>query len=209
MKYLLIILLSCTVILAENTDEIIKQIQEKYKKINSFQGVFRQVNIWSELNKWRALNGKIYVSEPNKLLLEYIHPKGQFLLSTGDFIYLYSPVNKQVMKFSTNKLEYGLRFKDLIYKYPEESDVTYVGSEKIDGRICKKLFLVPRNEKTDFVKMEIWVGTDSIIYRIAYEDDTESKIVYTFSDIIINPKLDSKHFEFRLPSGAKIIDKSE
>jgi outer membrane lipoprotein carrier protein len=208
--FVLTLFLLSGLLYAEDADTIIKKAQAKYDKVRSFEADFTQLNLWTELDSRKTTKGKIYVLEPNRLLLDYSLPQGQFLLCDGDYIYLYSPSNKQVVKFNVTKLDYNLRFKDLIYKYPEESDVSSDGKETVSGTQCHKLTLIPREGKADFVKLEIWIGViDLLIHQVAYQDDSDNKIIYTFTNIKINPGLGSGRFVFKKPSGAKIIDKSE
>jgi len=210
MASIVTLLLLYGLLLGEDADTIIKKAQARYNRITSFEANFTQLNLWTELESRKTTRGKIYVLEPNRLLLDYSLPTGQFLLCDGDYIYLYSPSNKQVVKFNVTRLDYNLRFKDLIYKYPQESDVSSDGKETISSVQCHKLTLIPREGKADFVKLEIWIGvSDLLIHQVAYQDDSDNKIIYTFSNITVNPGFGASRFVFRKPSGAKIIDKSE
>lgn len=99
-------------------------------------------------------------------------------------------------------LGFGSSGKDLAANY----EISAEGQEKVDGRECTKLNLVPKNPEAlkRLNKIEMWVPNDAAypIQQKFYAPSANYRIV-VYSNINLKPSIKGKQLELKLPSGVK------
>ena len=182
-------------------NEVIDFIQKDYKSIKTFQANFIQTNVWPELDKIRITKGRIFVRYPESVLLYYTKPKGQFVLISKEKLYIFSPKNKQLDKYSNNKG--NINFYYFIYKLPKEAkEIKWDKSEEN----FYHLIFYSNEDNNDFERLEIWFEKKKpIIKKIKIIDDSDSYVVYEFNNIKLNKKVSPNKFKLNIPKDAKII----
>jgi len=134
------------------------------------------------------------------------------LYKNGQLAY-YQPVAKQetILSAGANRAEYdsllatgfGATSKDLISGW----DVTFQGTEAIDGIQTAKLDLVPRlsNIRSNISKLTIWVDLtrDISLKQVMVQPDGDSRTV-TYSNIRYNTHVSSSLFTLKVANGTQV-----
>jgi outer membrane lipoprotein carrier protein len=186
---------------AQDAQEIIKNVQDKYKDIKDAKATFSLSESFSG-GKSSSAGGTIMIKKENKYKIK----TDKFILITdGSTSWSYTPSKKQVVidnykddgnTFSPNKY---------LFNYPENFYSDLSGEEKVNKKDCYVLKLTPRN-KGNIKSAKVWVDkTESLIRKITITT-SESTKTYTLKTITLDPGLASSEFTFTPPSGVEVID---
>ncbi len=79
-------------------EDVVALVQQKYKAVNSVEADFVQTNYIASLNQSREFSGKIFLEKPNLFNMEVSHPAKQRQTFDGQYLWVYTPANNQVLK---------------------------------------------------------------------------------------------------------------
>lgn len=197
--------ITSTLFAGEDAQSIIKKIQNKYKKTESFTFNFDYQFKWKLTGQQQSLQGKLYFKKENNIRYEL----GQQLnITNGEVVWQYSDVNNQVIIDKLKKNSKSLFMpKYFLFDYLEKFIAEVIKVEMIQGRQTYVLKLDPR-DKDDFVQsMKIWVPADTwITEKIEYTDLEGNSISYAFTHVEVDRILDPKLFNFQVEQGMEVID---
>lgn len=197
--------ITANVFAGEDAQSIIKKIQNKYKKTESFTFDFDYQFKWKLTGQQQSLQGKLYFKKENNIRYEL----GQQLnITNGEVVWQYSDLNNQVIIDKLKKNSKSLFMpKYFLFDYLEKFIAEVIKVEMIQGRQIYVLKLDPR-DKDDFVQsMKIWVPADTwITEKIEYTDLEGNSILYTFIHVEVDRALDPKLFNFQVEQGMEVID---
>jgi outer membrane lipoprotein-sorting protein len=189
----------------EDAQSIIKKVQNKYKKTDSFSFSFDYQFKWKLTGQQQSLQGKLFFKKENNIRYEL----GQQLnITNGEVVWQYSELNNQVIIDKLKKNSKSLFMpKYFLYDYLEKFIAEVIKVEMVKGRQIFVLKLDPR-DKDDFVLgMKIWVPADTwITERIEYMDLEGNSISYVFTHIEVDRPMDMKLFNFQVEPGMEVID---
>src|SRR5689334_12837885 len=134
---------------------------------------------------------------------QYSSPKGKLFLSDGKFVYLITPDSNKVQKmkaketedmraplaFLLGRLHFEKDFQNFQSR-PEGQDL-WVSAE-------------PKSPDLPYTKVEFQVTPQFQIRRVRVTGQDLSVLDFQFDQEKLNPPLDSKLFQFQLPSGAMV-----
>jgi len=186
--------------------DVIKQIQKTYGG-GSFSAAFEQTSTLKAMDITDTASGRAYFLEPGMMRWEYTAPEPQQIITNGTKLWIYKPLEHQVMVGDAPALfgdGQGVNFLAAISTIEEKSSVT-IDPERT-GQDVLALKLVPNSRTADLAVIYIYVlkksGLIQAIETInTYEDST--RIV--FSDIRLGDKIDPALFSFEPPSDADIM----
>lgn len=197
--------LTLNVFAGEDAQSVIKKVQNKYKKTDSFVFNFDYHFKWKLTGQHQDLQGKLYFKKENNIRYEL----GQQLnITNGEVVWQYSELNNQVLIDKLKKNSKSLFMpKYFLFDYLEKFIAEVVKVDIIKGRQVYVLKLDPR-DKDDFVQsMKIWVPSDTwVTERIEYTDLEGNTISYEFTHIETDRVLDPKLFSFQVEQGMDVID---
>ena len=136
----------------------------------------------------------------------------------GDTFYVIDHANKKgyedmdpgVMGSMGNALR-GIGLMELVHPAPFddelESELTYLGTEEVDGVLCDKVNVVytgGRGESTWFIAQEDHLPRRRV--RHFKTPQGEGAIQITISELNTGPKIDSSQFTMTLPEGYEAVD---
>lgn len=186
---------------AQDAQEIIKNVQDKYRDIKDAKATFSLSESFSG-GKSSSASGTLMIKKENKYKIK----TDKFTLVTdGATSWSYTPSKKQVVvdyykddgnTFSPNKY---------LFNYPENFYSDLSGEEKVNKKDCFVLKLTPR-KKGNIKSAKVWVDkTESLIRKITITT-SESTKTYTLKTITLDPGLATSEFTFTPPSGVEVID---
>lgn len=197
--------LTLNVFAGEDAQSVIKKVQNKYKKTDSFVFNFDYHFKWKLTGQHQDLQGKLYFKKENNIRYEL----GQQLnITNGEVVWQYSELNNQVLIDKLKKNSKSLFMpKYFLFDYLEKFIAEVVKVDIIKGRQVYVLKLDPR-DKDDFVQsMKIWVPSDTwVTEKIEYTDLEGNTISYEFTHVETDRVLDPKLFSFQVEQGMDVID---
>jgi outer membrane lipoprotein carrier protein len=191
--FILIFVISC--LAQEKGKDFLEIVQKKYKSINDLSADFKQ-----SLNGKTNLNGKIFISQGNKLRLEL---KNSTIISDGTIFWNYNKGQKKVVINNVSVSDpSSFSIDKFIYDYPSKSIVTLEKEDNLDV-----LILVPRKDNDmNFKKTKIWINRDNLIMRVSIENLSGTMTTLQFLNYKLNQNLPESKFTFSPPEGTNIID---
>lgn len=209
MKYLIVSLIALSGVWAQGKSEdaqsVIRKVQNKYKKTDSFSFSFDYRFKWKLTGKSQSAQGKLFFKKENNIRYEL----GQQLnITNGESVWQYSEVNNQVIIDKLKKNSRSLFMpKYFLYDYLEKFIAEVIKTETINGRLVYVLKLDPR-DRDDFVQsMKIWVPSDTwITQKIEYADLEGNQVTYEFTHVEIDQPMNMSLFTFTPETGMDVID---
>lgn len=202
---MLFVLMTQAAYAGEDAQSIIKKVQSKYKKTDSFTFLFDYHFKWKLTGKSQDLQGKMYFKKENNIRYEL----GQQLnITNGETVWQYSEGNNQVIIDKLKKNSKSLFMpKYFLFEYLDKFIAEVLGVDMVKGRAVYVLKLDPR-DKDDFVQsMKIWVPADTwITEKVEYTDLESNQIAYEFTSIETDRPMDPKLFTFNPESGMDVVD---
>ncbi|MEA1868851.1 MAG: outer membrane lipoprotein-sorting protein [Euryarchaeota archaeon] len=156
---------------------------------------------------------------PDKSRFEYIEPAelaGTVMVTNGSTMWMYDPAKNQVTKMELRETECGpfdMNYTEIIRNLLNETDLSYGGTESINGRSAYVLNITPRDETElvqDITNTRVWVDCENwMLLGIAMYDPDENLAVKTeYRDITFNTGIPDSEFIFEVPEGAVVVERS-
>jgi outer membrane lipoprotein carrier protein len=188
---------------AQDKDNVLADLQKKFKNVKDFKADFSQNSAFTSQAKSSNLKGTFFYKKDNKFRIEFSNSQ---LISDGKTLWNY---NKKENKVFINNLENEYSFfslKDIILDYPDKSFIRDLGSETINGSQYKIIQITPKNGNSSFETIKIWFNETNFIGRVEVIDSGGSKHQFELSSVKINQKIPSNMFDFSPPKGTEVID---
>jgi outer membrane lipoprotein-sorting protein len=141
-------------------------------------------------------------------------PPPKYVLFTGSKAQVYQPKIDQVTQYDTGKdraafesflvLGFGGSGQDMLKSF----DVSYLGTENVDGVDTAKLELVPKSEKARNTFNRIWLWIDPSrgvsVRQKLFAPDGDYRLA-DYSDIKLNEKISDNVFKLKTTSKTKFL----
>jgi outer membrane lipoprotein carrier protein len=190
--------------------DVVKKVRKKFSDMESYQADFKIVS--EKLGNKAFKNGRITYKANDKMLIEFINPSGQRIVSDGKRMWVYIPsmnvVAEQDLKSDSGSLfssATGTGLKRLFAKYHYKFASKNQPEKQSDGSMQYTLFLKQRESRSGFRTIKLWVSEDFFIKKAVGESSTGKMLEINFSNIKTNLGLSNGMFQFDIPSQARII----
>lgn len=203
---------------SSSLEEIITGIENRYSG-DGFTARFTQQSTIKAMDITDTAEGKLFVKRPGMMRWEYETPEEQVIITDGELLWIYRPVDNQVMigeapnYFGEGK---GASFLSDIRKIRDNFDISIDQEKKPEKNQDKEdykyviLKLIPHEKKLDLASIYLAVSKDD--YQVdqvttynAYEDET----VIRMFDYQFDQNIDDSVFTFEAPEGADVIQIEE
>jgi outer membrane lipoprotein carrier protein len=180
----------------------LKAVEERYNHAQTLQIAFSEA--YSAQGKTRKPeSGTLFLRKPGRMRWQYTSPAGKVFLSDGKFLYLIVPDSPRVQKMKTKesedmraplafllgRLHFEKDFRDFQAR-PEGEDLWITAD--------------PKSPDLPYNKVEFQVTPKFEIRRVRVTGQDLSIMDFRFDQEKLNPPLDSKLFQFELPSGSMV-----
>lgn len=189
----------------ENAQSVIKKVQNKYKKTDTFTLNFNYEFKWKLTGKQQTLSGKLYFEKENHIRYEL---GGQLNVTDGETVWQYSVHERQVLIDNLRKNSKSMFMpKYFLYEYLDKFIAEIVKTELIGGRTFYVVRLDPR-ERDDFIQnMKVWIAEDVwMVEKVEYNDLEGNTISYAFTQIELDKPLSPSLFKFEVEPGMQVVD---
>ncbi len=184
-----------------NAKEIAKKVEEKYDAIKDMKGTMVITTNFNGKKEVEVI--KFAMKKPDKFWEE----SGNYtMVSNGKTMWIYDKSQNEVIKVNAlkkPKFDYGEIIENLL----KNNDVKLLGTEKISGRDCYVIEVIPKN-KTFYVRQKFWIDKE-YWYPLKVEINYGMfNTIIEYRDVKFNTGIPDSFFEFKPPAGARVIEQN-
>lgn len=192
-----------------SVDQILNGIEKAYSG-KGFSAAFDQEATIKAMEITDTAEGQLFVRRPGKMRWEYTAPEPQIIITDGANLWVYRPLDKQVMTgkapafFGDGK---GAGFLADIRQVRQG----FVVEQERSGMVGEyRLRLIPKQKTPDVTAVHLTISADTFIITDvvtvnAYGDETWIKL----KDYRFNQDFDSEVFSFDIPPGTDVLKLDE
>lgn len=194
---------------APSVAEVIARVQARYDGTTSFQARFEQAQLNAAFGRTRRASGEVLFKKPGRMRWNYDAPDKKVFVSNGEVLWLYEPADKQAFKqdLKGSQLPAALAFLMGKGKLDRDFEVTLAGNLPYGRPQDHRLSLRPREPQSQYKSIYFIVDPETFHVRQSVLVDAQGNINdITFSDYKVNPRLADSVFDWKPPSGVRVID---
>lgn len=196
--------------------QIVSRLQKKYEATATLKARFEQENHLRSLGRVTRSKGRLLLSKPGRLRVEYHEPEEQLIVSNAKTLWIFTKRLNQVIVSDIGGMGSGsvpLLFlagkgnltQEFRIKLEEDGIPKRKGGAWQAGQ-PHRLSLVPSQANAGFRQM--WLEVDPESYQITgldYVDALGNKTQIRFFDIQEGAAIADKSFQFDIPSEAEVL----
>jgi outer membrane lipoprotein carrier protein len=188
-------------------EDVVALVQQKYKAVHSVEADFVQTNYIASLDQSREFSGKIFLEKPNLFNMEVSHPTKQRQTFDGQYLWVYTSANNQVLKnlVSPDFLQHP--FINLLSTMENLERDFFINVCSAEGTSDPSLKLTLKEKYSEL--REVLITVEKKSYQIQtvtlyYESGNYTRLV--LSKIKENQKISPQCFHFIPPAGVEVIE---
>ncbi len=190
---LIILLLTAGMLFAEDVNNVLDKVENKYNSVKTFRSDFTQENYWEEIDIEKTSAGVMTYND-EKLLLNYSDPEGELLFVKSDSVFIYIPSAQQYIEKAIDTELETFRPYSVVQHYSGKSSREL--TETTDTHYI--IELKPEDDSIVLITAKINKKT-YLIDEITYKDTENNFVTYKFENIKTNIKISDKDFQFNKP----------
>ncbi len=188
---------------------VITRLQNRYDQIKDFQAHFTQNYSRAVVGRTTVSSGDVYFKKPGRMRWDYTKPEPRMFLSTGQFLWLYEPSEKQAFKqdLKTSQLPAALAFLMGKGRITDEFEVTASTDTRYGRPEDYRLALRPKQPQSTYKSILFVVdGREFTVRESVLVDQQNNVNHFVFTDLKINAKISDALFRWSPPAGVRVID---
>ena len=188
---------------------VIARMQSRYDQAKDFQARFTQHYSRAVMGRVTVSSGQVTFKKPGRMRWDYLQPEPRMFLSTGQFLWLYEPTEKQAFKqdLKTSQLPAALAFLMGKGKITDEFEVTASTDTRYGRPEDYRLALRPKQPQSTYKSILFVVdGREFTVRESVLVDQQNNVNHFVFSDLKINAKVADALFRWTPPAGVRVID---
>lgn len=195
---------------APDAPAIITRAARTYRALSALQADFKQ-RIDDEFLGEMSTRGVLSQSGENRFAMRFTDPANDAIIIDGTRVWVYLPSSMpgQVLRYPMpSGPVYGYNLLALFLDRPlERYRVSYVATEKVDGRRADALRLEPVANDLPFRRATIWFDReDALPRRLEILEKTGAKRTVELSRLRPNVSIAPNVFTFTPPRGVRVVD---
>ena len=188
----------------DDAASIFSKLEKKYAGIRDASVSFIQHVQFGVTKTEQSFTGTMLMKKGNKFRIEM---EDQTIVTNGSSVWSFSKINQQVLidKFKEDPKSFSP--DKVLVNVPNFYYAAFLGKEKLNSIETSILKLVPKDDKSNFKWMKIWVDTDEFLMRkIQIFDVSDNLTTYFVNDIKLNSGVVDSQFQFQPPPDVEVID---
>jgi outer membrane lipoprotein carrier protein len=184
--------------------DITERLQRRFEMIDDAVAQYTQHIKFGFSNIEQTFAGTLTIKKPNKYRIESEH---QTIVTDGETVWAYSPVNHQVILDKYKENRNVLSPDQFVLNLPANYTSAILGSEKSKDGVQIILKLVPKDERSFVRSVKLWVEEGTwVVRKVSIVDLNDTETTYTIRDLKLNTNVKEKTFTFDPPNGTEIVD---
>jgi outer membrane lipoprotein carrier protein len=192
-----------------SVDQIVDGIEKRYAG-PGFSADFAQESTVKAMNITDFGSGRIFVKQPGMMRWEYDQPEKQIIITDGTKLWIYKPVDRQVLTGKSPEFfrgGKGASFLADVKTLRQRFDISRIHPE---NDLFYELKLVPHTKALDIKDIRLIVSRQTFtIMRVvtfnSYGDETRVELINTK----FNQTFDDSLFSFTVPKGVDVLQLDE
>ena len=182
--------------------DVVANVQSTYSSLTDASAEFTQTTKFKYTKNEQRFTGTMQMKKGNRYRVE--SPQ-QTLVTDGKTVWVYSPVNKQVVIDAYKENAQTFSPEKFIFGLPKNYSAVFIGDRTGDIVVLK---LAPRPGTNAFMKsLKVWITeADWTVQRIEIVDANETQTIYTIHNFRKNPGLADALFFLEPPQGVEVVD---
>ncbi len=185
---------------ADSADTALQLLAAKLESLASLQAVFEQKQIAADGFELRTTNGELQVERPGRMRWVTRPPYEQWIISNGQHLWIYDPDLEQV---TIRNFDADIANSPVMLLTGEVAGVANSHRITVDEK-GYNFVLTPLGQNAPYDRITLRFDGNNPAY-IAMTDSLGEKTAITFSNVTVNPSLDSSLFNFVPPDGVDIV----
>ena len=185
--------------------EVLAKVQDAYSNIDDASAGFTQTVSLKYAKIEQTYTGTVMMKKGNKYRIE---SQEQILVTDGATVWLYSPVNKQVLIDSYKETPDSFSPEKFLVGLPKNFRAALVDDNGGDVHAAYCLKLSPKPGVAKYLKsLKVWIDdADWSIRGVEYIDMNETRTFYSLKDIRFNTGFPDERFTFAIPEHVEVVD---
>ncbi len=185
--------------------EVLEKVQEAYSNIEDASASFTQTVSLKYAKIEQTYTGTVMMKKGNKYRIE---SQEQILATDGATVWMYSPVNKQVLIDSYKENPDSFSPERFLVGLPQNFRAALVDDTGGDVHAAYILKLSPKSGVAKYLKsLKVWIDdADWSIRGVEYIDINETRTFYTLKDVRFNTGIPDERFTFTVPEHVEVVD---
>jgi len=204
---LLLCLLPLSVAAQTPIGPLLKSVELRYNHAQTLQVAFRETYTAPGQPR-RSESGTLLLRKPERMRWDYTAPQGKLFVSDGKYLWLYTPSNNQVEKLKlkeSDDMRAPLAF--LLGKLHFDKEFRNIKGEPVEGGM--RITADPKTDSLPYTKVDFVVVAGSVIRHVEVTGYDHSILAFDFDQEKLNPPLEAKLFQFRMPPGAALVENAQ
>ena len=208
---LLLALVPAATASAQDADAVIGRSSRVYRSLSSLTADFVQV-IDNPMIDSAESRGTLVQAGASKLAMRFTDPDGEAVVIDGEHVWVYTPstVPGQVLRLKapSGGPVYGYNLLAWFLDRPAERyQAKYVRQDKVGDRAVDVIELTPAVPDLPFERAVLWLDRqDGLPRRLEITERSGALRTLALSNLKVNRRVPDSTFEFRVPSGVRVVD---
>jgi outer membrane lipoprotein carrier protein len=205
----LVLLVAAGPVSAQSLDEVLREVEGVYGRMNDLRAEFTQTAFNKSLNSTIPAKGAVYLKKGGKLRWEFTEPTPQEIVSDGKKLWVYTPTLNQANVTEAPEALAGPAGSFLagLGKLRSEFQVRFLNPAQpkdTDGNWV--LDLTPKQPLPTLARLILALDPKSWeIKKAVVHDQFENTVTMRFTKMAVNSGLPDRTFTFVAPKGVVIV----
>jgi outer membrane lipoprotein-sorting protein len=196
---------------AQDAESIVGRSSRVYRSLSSLTADFVQV-IDNPMIDSVESRGTLIQAGSSKLSMRFTDPPAEAVVIDGEHVWVYTPstVPDQVLRLKapSGGPVYGYNLLAWFLDRPSERyQAKYVREDKVGNRPVDVVELTPAVPDLPFERAILWLDRqDGLPRRLEITEKSGALRTLALSNLRVNRRVPDSAFEFKVPSGARVVD---
>jgi outer membrane lipoprotein carrier protein len=188
-----------------DTEPGLEMLRGFLESVQTMSAAFEQELFDADLQSIEVATGTLKLMRPGRFRWTYQKPYERIIVADGERVWMYDTDLEQVTVRDLDAGIGGTPVALLIGDLDVLDNFAVAETTQIDDILW--LQLVPVEADGDFERISLGFSGNRLV-RLELKDRLGQTSRVEFTDIELNPRLDSDEFRFNIPDGADVIDES-
>jgi outer membrane lipoprotein-sorting protein len=196
---------------AQDAQAIVGRSSRVYRSLSSLTADFVQV-IDNPMIDSAESRGTLVQAGPAKMAMRFTDPPGEAVVIDGQYVWVYTPstVPDQVLRLRapSGGPVYGYNLLAWFLDRPAERyEARHLREETVGTRTMDVVELTPAVPDLPFDRAVLWLDReDALPRRLEITEKSGALRTLELSKLRVNRRVPDETFEFKVPSGARVVD---